>query len=139
MKQLITIHLLRSTVFLLAGVTLTVAEMHFIEFGGIMGPKYFPDDLMIASGDTLIWSGDFQQFPLSSLSVPQGARSFKNIKGKVFQYVVTVPGTYQYQCSTKFDVGMTGSFKAQPTNVILVRKRGGNSVFQGFLRTRVVK
>ncbi len=139
MKQHISIQLKRISMFLLAGVTLAVAEMHFIEFGGIMGPKYFPDDLVISSGDTLIWSGDFREFPLSSLNVPHGASSFGNSEGKVFQYVVTVPGLYQYQCTAKFDVGMAGSFTAAPTNVMLAGRKRGISSFRGLFPTRKVK
>lgn len=139
MKKHISIQPIRLSVFLLAWVTVAMAEMHFIEFGGMMGPKYFPEDLLIASGDTLVWSGDFQEFPLSSLNVPQGARSFRNEQGKVFQYIVTVPGLYQYQCTTKFDIGMTGSFTAHPADVILVKSRRGHSAVGGLFRTRVVK
>ncbi len=102
--------------FSLSGLKLDAAT-HVIKFGGSLGETYSPNSLTVATGDTIIWEGDFGFHPLSSTSVPAGAASFHNGTGTVFNYVVTAPGIYNYQCDAHFSFGMTGTFTAILTDV----------------------
>jgi hypothetical protein len=57
----------------------------------------------------------FATHPLISTTIPPGALSFSNSSGTEFKYVVTLPGTYNYQCDVH--AGMVGSFTAAATAV----------------------
>ena len=98
-------------VIILAVATLNAAN-HVVQFGGSFGFTYSPNSMNVSVGDTVIWQGDFVMHPLSSTSVPAGASSFHQASGSVFNYPVTVAGTYQFQCDFHFSIGMTGSFAA---------------------------
>ena len=93
------------------------ATNHIIMFGGSLGLVYSPNSLSVLVGDTVTWEGDFSVHPLSSTSVPAGASSFHNTSGTAFSYVITVAGTYDYQCDVHFSLGMVGSFTATLTDV----------------------
>jgi plastocyanin len=104
-------------VLFLTVVPLAHATTHLIQFGGSFGLTYSPNSLNISVGDTIEWEGDFGMHPLSSTSVPTGAATFHQGSGSVFTYVVTVAGTYHYQCDVHATSGMTGSFTALATGV----------------------
>jgi plastocyanin len=93
------------------------ATTHVIQFGGSVGFAYSPSSLGVAVGDTIQWQGDFGFHPLSSTTIPAGAPSWHNGTGTVFQYVVPLPGVYDYQCDNHFPFGMVGSFTASLTGV----------------------
>lgn len=76
-------------------------------------PTYSPSGLSVKVGDTLVWKGNFQSFPMVSRVVPQQATGFAADTGTTFSYVVTAEGTYQYFCS-HFKEVMKGYFIAQP-------------------------
>jgi plastocyanin len=88
------------------------ATRHIIQFGGSFGLKYVPDSIEVQVGDTIQWQGNFTMHPLSSTSVPPGAASFTQSSSDVFNYVVTIEGTYLYQCNIHFSLGMVGKFIA---------------------------
>lgn len=104
-------------VLFLTTVPVAYATTHIIQFGGSFGLSYSPSSLNVSIGDTIKWEGDFSMHPLSSTSVPAGASSFHQGSGTVFTYVVTVAGTYLYQCDVHSASGMTGSFMALATGV----------------------
>jgi plastocyanin len=101
----------------LGAATSPAATKHIIQFGGSLGFAYSPSSLSVTVGDTIVWSGDFTAHPLSSTTIPAGALSWHNGTGTVFDYVVTVPGTYNYQCDSHSELGMVGSFDAAVTSV----------------------
>lgn len=107
-----------SLIVLLCSATTVQATTHVVQFGGSFGITYSPNSLSVSVGDTLKWEGDFGVHPLSSTSVPAGALNFLQSSGSVFSYVVTVAGTYQYQCDVHFSLGMVGSFTASPATGI---------------------
>jgi plastocyanin len=86
------------------------ATTHVVKFGGTFGFSYSPNSLTVAVGDTIEWEGDFSMHPLSSTSVPDGALTFHQASGSVFDYHVLAAGSYQYKCDFHTGLGMTGSF-----------------------------
>lgn len=76
-------------------------------------PAYSPSGLSVSVGDTILWKGNFESFPLVSGSMPANANSFFSDSGKVYKYVVTAEGAYKYYCS-HYKETMTGYFIAQP-------------------------
>jgi plastocyanin len=105
------------TILLIAIVTLAagtaIATTHLIKFGGSLGKKYSPESVTVNVGDTIVWTGDFDEHSLSLMKAPAGAKGFKSIQsGHTFRYIVTVPGRYDYQCDDHVDQGMIGSFTA---------------------------
>ena len=98
--------------FLLTAAT-AHATTHIIKFGGSLGKKYAPKSITVAVGDTIIWTGNFDDHPLSLIKSPPGATGFMHIeKGTKFIYIVKVAGNYEYQCDEHIDEGMVGSFVA---------------------------
>jgi plastocyanin len=93
------------------------ATTHIIQFGGSVGFAYSPSSLSVAVGDTIQWQGNFGFHPLSSTTIPAGAASWHNAAGTVFNYVVSLPGTYNYHCDVHFALGMVGSFDATASGV----------------------
>ena len=98
--------------FLLTATTAN-ATTHIIKFGGSLGKRYEPKSITVAVGDTIIWTGNFDDHPLSLIKAPSGAPGFMHIeKGSSFMYIVKVAGKYEYQCDDHIDEGMVGSFTA---------------------------
>lgn len=94
------------------------ATNHIVRFGGVYGYAYSPKTLPVAVKDTITWVGDFSFHPLGSLTIPAGAIPFANSSGTDFQYVVSVAGTYNYECQNHgVTDGMVGSFTASVTGV----------------------
>lgn len=89
------------------------ATTYTVRFGGpIYGYSYFPDSVKVFVGDTIKFLGDFKAFPLQSVSVPAGAKSFGPIDtGNIFLYVATSVGNYTYQNKIYSPIGMKGSFR----------------------------
>lgn len=77
--------------------------------------SYSPANGAIKVGDTVTWQGDFAAHPLSTTAIPSGAMAIIHINiGTSYMYVVSVPGSYSYQCDSHFGLGMTGSFTVNP-------------------------
>lgn len=85
------------------------ATTHVIRFSY---PSYTPSGFGVAVGDTVIWKGDFERFPLSSVSLPEGVAEFYRKDGSEFMYVVKQAGTYRYYCDTYKNDKMAGYFVA---------------------------
>jgi plastocyanin len=92
------------------------ARVHIIKFGGTLGQTYSPSSLQVSVGDTVEWQGNFGFHPLSSTTVPAGATGWHSASGSVFDYVVPVPGPYNYTCDAH-GPAMSGSFTATPSGV----------------------
>jgi len=89
----------------------TFAITHTITFGGT---SFTPNTLNVNTGDTIIWSGTFSFHAIQSTSVPNGAATWGPTIATTtsLSYVVSVAGTYNYQCNIHASMGMTGSFTA---------------------------
>jgi plastocyanin len=116
--------------FLLGTSAAEASVKHIIQFGGTLGLVYSPNSLSVSVGDTIEWQGDFSTHPLSSTTIPATAASWHNGSGTVFDYVVMVPGTYNYQCDVHFSFGMVGSFVATATGVEGEESAGEPSSFR---------
>jgi plastocyanin len=93
------------------------AAIHVVQFGGSVGLAYSPNSFSAKVGDTVKWEGDFSLHPLSSTTIPANATSWHMGSGTLFIYVITVPGTYNYQCDVHVGLGMTGAFTASASSV----------------------
>lgn len=95
------------------GAATVKATTHIVNFGGSLGDSYEPESFKVSVGDTILWQGPFSKHPMTLMKAPKGAAGFSNINsGTSYRYVVTVPGSYEYQCDKHVDMGMTGSFTA---------------------------
>lgn len=91
------------------------AAVHTITFAPF---NYSPNSLSCAVGDTIEWQGAFASHPLISTIIPAGASSWSQTTGTVFQYIVPVEGTYNYECGFHGQSSnMRGSFTATVTEV----------------------
>lgn len=104
------------TVLALAMPLLAHATVHVVQFGGTVGSSYSPASFSVSVGDTVRWQGGFEFHPLSSTSVPAGAAAWQKTSGVSFDYVVLVPGTYNYHCDIHTPA-MNGSFSATLSDV----------------------
>lgn len=82
---------------------------HTINFGGT---SFTPNTLEVAVGDTIVWNGNFGFHEIQSTSVPSGAAMWGPTTSDQTSliYVVTVAGSYAYQCNIHGSMGMTGTF-----------------------------
>ena len=107
---------LRTIAILLLCTSPIFAKTWTIHFGGKDGsPKYgySPKELNVQVGDTIVWEGDFAMHPLSTVSIPSGAKAINSVsEGTSYSYTVQVAGNYSYQCDSHTDHGMVGSFSA---------------------------
>lgn len=103
-------------VLALATPVLAHATVHVVQFGGTVGFTYSPASFSVSVGDTVRWQGSFEFHPLSSTSVPAGAAGWQNAAGVAFDYVVLMPGTYNYHCDVHTP-SMSGSFSATLSEV----------------------
>ena len=111
-------NLLLTIAFCFALLQMAGATTHVIRFSY---PAYSPSGLNVSVGDTVIWKGDFERFPLSSVSLPEGVAEFYRKDGSEFMYVVRQAGTYRYQCDTYKNDKMTGYFVATVNSKTEVR------------------
>ncbi|MEP7234986.1 MAG: choice-of-anchor D domain-containing protein, partial [Ignavibacteriota bacterium] len=91
--------------------TLTYATTYTITFSG---SSFSPNTLSVNTGDTIVWSGTFSAHVIESTSLPSGASHIgpSSTSATTFVYIVSVAGTYNYQCNYHYMMGMTGSFTA---------------------------
>jgi len=105
------------------------ATVHVVSFGGALGESYSPNSLTATVGDTIRWQGTFSAHPLSSTTIPQGAAGWHSGDGTTFDYVISVPGTYNYQCDFHAP-DMVGSFTAVVTGLAVDQSRPGPASFR---------
>jgi plastocyanin len=119
MKKLsVTVTLLIGMIVLIYGKS-TTATTHTIQFGGSVGYAYSPSSFTASVGDTVLWEGSFSMHPLSSTSVPSGAKTWQVANGSSFSYPITTAGSYKYQCDLHYSLGMVGSFTVSGSTALL--------------------
>ncbi len=88
--------------------------LHIINFGGGLGHNYSPNNLNVEVGDTIVWNGDFSEYPLEPTSIPAGAQPLGPVStGMTYTYIVQTAGTYNYKNKKWESLGMTGSITAE--------------------------
>ena len=116
MKRTILTTLLFLTIFLVNGYSTT-----WIVNVGQGGSFFVPNNIPNAHvNDSVKWVWVFGIHTTSSTSVPAGAAIWDapiNSTNTTFIYKITVPGTYNYQCTFHGLFGMTGSFFATSTGI----------------------
>ncbi|MBP6334149.1 MAG: T9SS type A sorting domain-containing protein [Bacteroidia bacterium] len=83
--------------------------------------EFNPQILNVQVGDTITWNWDAGTHTTTSVNIPALAATWDspvNSGTPTFTYVVTEPGTYDYQCNFHFSMGMTGRFVATGTSGI---------------------
>lgn len=76
---------------------------------------FLPETFNCEVGDTIRWTwvaGNHIVGPINSTYIPNGALLFNapiDVNNQSFEYVVTVPGTYNYDCHPASPHGETGS------------------------------
>lgn len=86
--------------------------------------EFDPSSLTVNFGDTVRWEWDNSagSHTTTSVSVPSGAANWDqpiDASNQVFEYVVTIPGNYNYKCSFHGDaMGMVGSFNATGSTAV---------------------
>jgi plastocyanin len=89
----------------------------------IMTEDFFfsPGNLSVLVGDTIEWVWGSGTHTTTSTTVPPGAVTWDqqiNSASVTFDYVVLVPGNYEYQCNFHASMGMVGGFTASnPTGI----------------------
>lgn len=107
MKKLILLALsLVMVTFIAEATTITVNVADF---------SFAPNNFSCSIGDTVKFAWQNGTHTTTSTSVPSGANSWNaNISSasQIFDYVVKVAGTYNYQCNFHVSLGMIGNFTA---------------------------
>ena len=83
------------------------------------GNTFSPDTLTITVGDTVTWNNTqgFHNINATLATYPVNPEGFGNSvagAGWSFQWIFTIPGTYDYQCDPHAGIGMTGVIIANP-------------------------
>lgn len=111
MKQIFT-----AIVFFFCSCLTAHATIHNINVENF---QFNPSSLNVTVGDTIrwMWDNSGSSHTTTSTSVPSGALSWNHpvdASNQVFDYKVTVPGTYVYHCT--IHSGMVGGFTATGTS-----------------------
>lgn len=80
--------------------------------------SFSPSNFSVAVGDTVRWTWVNGSHTTTSLTVPTGAATWNaplNSTNTMFDYIVTMPGSYNYEC-TPHTGSMLGSFTASPVS-----------------------
>ena len=124
MKKLLFTMLFISGLFLTNGYSTTFR----VEVGPGSSRSFVPQNITTASvGDTIRWVWISGVHTTTSTTIPAGATTWDapiDNTDTVYSYVITLPGTYNYQCTFHASMGMTGTFIAgtsgiQPTGEIV--------------------
>jgi len=81
------------------------AQTTTVEFGGVLGFAYSPQDSFILPGDTIRWLGDFAAHPL----VSDDGLWQQVGNGTEFTFTFNQPGGYAYHCFFHGSMGMNGT------------------------------
>jgi plastocyanin len=110
----------KSTFFLFALLLLAVMGLHLSLFATkytVQVANYYfnPTSLNVLVGDTIKWQWVSGNHTTTSSSIPTGAATWDeliNPSNHVYEYKVTVAGTYNYVCTPHIPMGMIASFVA---------------------------
>ncbi len=91
--------------------SLSKATTHYI---GALTSSFFPAATTAKCNDTIIWAltNLNESHTTTSTSVPSGATAWNaslNATSATYSIVLTVPGTYSYQCTFHVSMGMKGT------------------------------
>jgi plastocyanin len=90
----------------------------------LTGNYYFnPASLNVAVGDTIRWQWVNGSHTTTSSSIPAGAATWDKLitsSNQVYEYQVTVAGTYNYVCTPHVGMGMIASFVATDPAMLTV-------------------
>lgn len=80
---------------------LSFATIHQIEAGGsqVITPYYSPQFITIEVGDTVLWTFVSGEHNVTSTSAPESISSGDISSPNTFQYVFTIEGLYDYECT----------------------------------------
>jgi len=115
-------------IILISGAFQAKADKQVVLFGDTIGSIYFPGFVQVDIGDTVVFIGNFTEFPLQSVSVPQGAVSFSRSSGsEPYQYVVMIAGIYNYHNPQIPD--MVGTISAEAASAVFSPVKPQMSVY----------
>jgi plastocyanin len=99
--------------------------------------SFAPDTISAAVGDTInwVWTGGIHT--TTSTTIPTGALTWNaalDLTHTSFRYVISIPGTYNYQCNLHFLLGMVGVIQASPIGIEPVSSNvpGKYELYQNF-------
>jgi plastocyanin len=78
------------------------------------GNTFTPNLITVSVGDTIHWVWTSGIHTTTNKTIPVGATSWDSpltSANQSFEYVVTLPGEYEYMCSIHESMGMTGIFQ----------------------------
>ena len=104
-------------ILLLALVRFTSANIVTIQVGGF---SFTPQTADVTVGDTISWTWTSGTHTTTSVTIPAGAAAWNVSMDNLhptFIYVVTIPGTYNYQCNIHVAMGMTGVITVNPIGI----------------------
>jgi len=91
---------------------------------------FTPSNLNVTVGDTITWIWVSGTHTTTSTGIPASAASWDqpiNSSSTTYSYKVTVAGSYNYQCSYHYSMGMIASFTASnPNNTLAVSPSNQN-------------
>ncbi len=93
------------------GFQMVQAAKHVITQSGF---TFTPNLITVNIGDTIRWVWSDGVHTTTNKNIPAGAASWDSpltASNPSFEYVVTLPGEYEYMCSIHESMGMTGKFQ----------------------------
>jgi len=85
--------------------SLRTSQTTTIEFGGLLGFHYSPNNVRLSPGDTVKWQGDFTMHPLVS---DESLWPMVDT-GTEFTFTFNSPGIYHFHCFFHGSFGMNGT------------------------------
>jgi len=114
MKRL---QLFPTLILLLSALMLHAQTNHMVD---VQSNFFSPNMLTITAGDTVTWMnlGGFHNVNGSQAAYPDNPEGFINGGASsaswTYEFVFTIPGTYEYQCDPHVGLGMTGMITVEP-------------------------
>ncbi len=106
-----------SVLFLLALIRCAQANIITIQVADF---SFTPQTPSVTVGDTITWVWSSGGHTTTSLTIPNGAAAWDAAIDNAhtsFTYIVTVPGTYNYQCTIHAAMNMNGSITVNPIGI----------------------
>jgi plastocyanin len=97
------------------GLTTAQATKHIITQSGL---TFSPNLITVNVGDTIRWEWTGGIHTTTTKNIPAGAPTWDSpltAADPSFEYVVTLPGEYEYKCTIHESMGMTGIFQTSST------------------------
>ena len=105
----------RKITYLLLALSLSFSSMAAVIMVEVEDFEFNPSVFNVNVGDTIMWFWDDGFHTTTSTTIPAGASSWDSpitSTNPLFTYVVTVPGSYDFQCMPHASMGMMGHFTA---------------------------